>query len=111
MKEIRGYLEGKGYKQYLSPFKKRDHHNSQMLFQKKVISDSVCDLNEKLSVNIDVSDILINDKLVLFIEASITAEKKSIWYELKAYSLTKKDLLNRLDEIEENLIRMFNIIE
>lgn len=41
---------------------------------------------------------------------TVASEKKGVWYKLHAYAFTTEELQNRLEEVENNLIKMFNAI-
>ena len=53
---------------------------------------------------------LLQDVRSNFVDVSITAEKKSKWWTLKAYSLTIDEVLNDIKEVEQDLIKMFNAL-
>ena len=78
---------------------------------KRVESESVCECNDKLSIYITVAQMdVIADVRSNFVDVSITAEKKSKWWTLKAYSLTIDEVLNDIKEVEQDLIKMFNVL-
>ena len=95
-----------GYKQ----FKEKHEHpcTYKTLLQKRVESEQVCELNDRLSINIDVHEYDLGKSKYESYEVSIVAEKRGKWWKLSCYSLTRKEIANELKEVEETLIRLFN---
>lgn len=100
------YLIEKGYKEYSDSL-----YENRKLFQKEVESEAVCELNENLAVNVFEWDhSMYNPKSVLMYEVEITAERKGQWWKLCSYSYTAEELEEKLEFIEQTLIKLFNTI-
>lgn len=78
---------------------------------KRVESKSLCECNEKLSIYITVVKMNVGDgRFYNGVDVGITAEKKSKWWVLKAYSMGIDEVLNDIKEVEQDLIKMFNAL-
>ena len=44
------------------------------------------------------------------VEVSIIGECKSLWFDLKAYSMTVPELMERLDDVEQMLVKAWNAL-
>lgn len=107
MEEIIKYLKSeKGYKEF--PQKKQYELLTKILLQKKVDSDSVCETNDSLSVDIHISKFELNNCSHEGYNVEIRAEKNGKWWTLNCYSLTRDEIANQISSIEETLIRLFN---
>ena len=98
------FLKDKGYTPYPQRAPGYEHKT---LWQKRIDNESVCETNDKLFINI--SEYLFSGMDITF-EVSITAEKNGVWWDLKCYSLNFYETENRLEEIENALIKMFNTL-
>lgn len=104
----RDFLLEKGFKEY--PEKNINYpYTQRCLYQKRVESESVCETNDRLSINVREYRILEASQSTY--EVDIVAEKDGLWWELKAYSLNEAELVAKLDSIEDRLIKMFNSIK
>ena len=76
--------------------------------QKRVESEAVCECNDKLSINIVVSEIDLGNKKHESYEIEIVAEKKSKWWKLSCYSMNRDEITSDLKDVEQTLVRLFN---
>ena len=79
-------------------------------FQKHVESESVCELNNKLFINVEISHFEIANNLHEYINVEIRAEKYGKWWILACYSLKFIELEKNIFEIENRLIKIFNAL-
>lgn len=99
-----------GYKEFNYSFLK-DYQK--YFLQKRVESKSVCDVNDKLFINIiynDLKSIYLGSNLNNTFDIELMAEKNNQWYNLKCYGVNENELLDNLKRIEQNLINAFNVI-
>lgn len=109
-KSTLNFLKEKGYKEYISPFPKQlEGLQEQRNFQAVFYSRIFCDTNEKKFINIEFIDWTFKNHSSKTFEISLTGEKENIWFELKTFSLTEKQLIEKLDSIEAILINMFSL--
>ncbi len=101
--------EKHGYKEYPQDIK-RPEFSFQTLLQKKVESNAVCETNDSLSININVSKIENRNFKYEGYEIEIVAEKKSKWWKLSCYSLNKDEILSEIKQVETDLIAVFNCL-
>lgn len=111
MKEIEEILLKRGYKEYDNVWEKDEHTEYKRFFSKRVKSESVCDLNDKLTINVTCWKIsLPNSAGTEQIDVSVIAEKDELWYDLKVYSILHSEFKERINEIEKTLVKLFNQI-
>ena len=106
LQEQLNFILSKGYKEYstyLPTFPEREHK----LFCKPVLTKVDCSCNEKSpSFSIAYTCCSIHNKDAEFFSLYIRACTKSgTWYSLEAYSMSFKELQEKLDLIEEKLTR------
>lgn len=89
-------------------YKFSKQHDSN-LYQRKIDTDFVCDLNDKLHFNIKEYELPIVNTISYTI--GICAEKKDIWYDLKIYSLNEEELMNNLEKLEKQLLTMWSTLK
>lgn len=96
---MKEFLESKGY----------HHFDSGVTngFSKKVKSASLCETNHKLTIVVNEWIPPIENHPSSS-SISIRAEKRGIWWNLQAYSLSEAEVYERLEEIEKDLIKIFN---
>jgi len=103
--EMDKIAESNGYKKFTSRV-----DDLGFIYQKRVESELVCSLNDKLHININPSYIEFNnDSIYAKFKMSIVAENKDIWYDLGVYGLDLSES-DKIPMIEENLIIMFNTL-
>ena len=94
------------YKEYKEKY---EHpYTFKTLLQKRVESESVCELNDRLSINMVVSEIDLGDKTYENYVIEIVAEKRSKWWKLSCYSMNRKEVMSDLKDVEQTLVRLFN---
>lgn len=71
-------------------------------------TNSVCETNDRLCIHIN--EYQFKDSHPQY-EVSIVAERHSLWWDLKAYSLNAEELVNKIESIENNLIAAFNSLK
>jgi hypothetical protein len=95
-----------GYKEYKEKF---EHpYKYKTLLQKRVDSECVCECNDKLSININVSEFDLGDRTHESYEIEIVAKKRAKWWKLSCYAMTRTEITRGLKYVEETLIRLFN---
>ena len=102
LKTEHNYKEYK--KEYEYPYKYKT------LLQKHVESEAVCECNDRLSINIKVSELDLGDKTHESYEIEIVAEKRSKWWNLSCYSMNRGEITSDLKDVEQTLIRLFNYV-
>ena len=108
-------LEKLGYKLYEQP--KNEIYKVNNLYEKLIDNKKVCETNNVLSIHIKEYQFINKPYLYSFdtytelqYEISIRIEQKGFWWNLSCYSISEKDLINKLTEIENTLIKMVEII-
>ena len=100
------FLIKRGYKEYKQKeedgFKKR-------IFQRMIDSNLVCDTNDNLAIQVRFFDIETSDYKNQSFQVDLCAEKNELWFDLKVYSITESQLVEKLDIIEMQLKQMFLI--
>lgn len=98
---MKEFLESKGYYHFDSGVTNG--------FSKKVESDALCETNNKLTIVVNEWVPPLPDHPTST-SVSIRAEKRGIWWNLQAYSLGEGEIYEKLDEIEKDLIKIFNAL-
>jgi hypothetical protein len=110
MDKLKSFLEKRGYNIYRTYL---DQHNLCDWYAcKRTTSSRECTSNEK-PVQIVVYPYRMVMRHVVVHESvtvDLTAEFNSVWWKLEAYSLSPKDVINKLDIIEENLIKAWEAL-
>ena len=82
-------------------------------WQKRITKDEypLCELNDKLFININKNIIILNDVENISYEVYITAETNDIWSNLNYYSLSIKDIdkIGGISVIEYNLLELWKL--
>ena len=96
---MKEFLESKGY----------HHFDSGVTngFSKPVESEALCETNHKLNIVVNEWTPPM-ENYPSSTSVGIRAEKHGIWWNLQAYSLGEGEIYERLEEIEKDLIRIFN---
>lgn len=103
--QIKPLLATLGYKPYKQHFAWPYTHK--LLWQKQVDSKVVCQLNDKLFV--DILEYSFENEPCKYV-ISITAQKYNKWWDLQCYSLIEEDLHNELSVIEEKLVKIWEVL-
>ena len=109
--DVIAMLKANGYVQFKHPIE-NEHRLFESHFQKHVKSDSVCETNDRLSVNVALTSFTVpnTSNVINSVNVEITAEKKSKWWNINCYSMTTVECMEQFDEVESTLIKMFNTI-
>jgi len=106
------FLESNNYRMW-----KEEHnsHGSTFNFQKRVDRDypmtPVCNLNEKLFINIDMYTMFTNstEKHTSFIISLAHENQQGEWCDLKIYSLKEEQIQGKLESYEDKIINLWEI--
>lgn len=101
-------IDEHGYKEYEEEYS--HPYLFKCLLQKRVNSDSVCETNNKLNIDINVSKMDLGSNVYESYDVKIVAEKNGLWWNLSCYSMNRGELLEKLTEVENTLIKLFNSI-
>ena len=94
------------YKEYKEEY---EHpYKYKTLLQKRVESEAVCECNDKLSINIKVSELDLGGRTHESYKIEIVAEKRSKWWNLSCYSMNRNEITSDLKDVEQTLVRLFN---
>lgn len=80
------------------------------LLQKQVESDSVCELNGKLHININLTVMDVGGDIYKSYSVNMKAEKNDMWWNFECYAIQEEKVLLEITEIENKLIKLFNQI-
>lgn len=109
---IQQFLESNGYRMW------KEEHNSYgstFNFQKRVDRDyptaPLCNLNEKLFINIDMCTLFTHsvDKHTSFTISLVHENQYGEWCDLRIYSLSEEQIQSKLESYEDEIINLWEI--
>ena len=106
------FLELNSYKMWKE---ENNSHGSTFNFQKRVDSDypmaPVCNLNEKLFINIDMYTMFTNsvDKHTSFTISLVHENQHGEWCDLRIYSLSEEQIQSKIESYEDKIINLWEI--
>ena len=109
MNKLKKFLEKRGYKfykNYIDPDNQCDWYAC-----KRTESKRECTSNEK-PVQIVVTPLKYDCDGISYtsVEVNLTAEFNGVWWKLKAYSLSEKDVIKNLEMIEMSLVKAWEVL-
>jgi hypothetical protein len=112
MTDLKEQLAALGFKFEQNQFAQPENQLSWIAYRRIVEDHRVCDCNEKsLQLVVRPFKMQFYDNLHESCEVDVTGEFDGVWYKLQAYSMSHEELLERLDEIEGNLIRAWGALK
>lgn len=102
-------LKETGYKQYSTS---TTEIQTKYLLQKRVKNKAVCDLNDRLCIILQIYDTTFPQSVnIKSVEVEIVAEKREQWWKLLCYSISLDECLDKLPQIEQTLVKLFNLLD
>lgn len=113
--KLRDFIRSHGYVVWET--ESNDFHNVYLITQKlqrrvdKVYNLlPVCNCNDKLFVNIDITQSSIHGNLSINAEVHLCHEnKQGKWCSLKIYSLKPEDIYSNLDKYEQKILKLWEV--
>ena len=108
MNKLKKFLEKRGYKFYKNIF----HNNLCDWYAYKCTeSKRECTSNETpVQVVVTPHIAKYNSTICKSVEVDLTAEFNGVWWKLKAYSLSEKDVIKNLEMIEMSLVKAWEAL-
>ncbi len=106
------FLESKGYRMWKE---ENNSHGSTFNFQKRVDRDypmaPVCNLNEKLFINIDMCTLFTNSTYnhTGFTISLVHENQHGEWADLRIYSLSEEQIQSKLESYEDKVINLWEV--
>lgn len=110
--ELRDFIMSRGYVVWET--KSNDFHNVYLITQKlqrrvdKVYNLlPVCNCNDKLFINVDITQAIIHGNLSISAEVHLCHENsQGEWCNLKIYSLKPEDVYSNFDKYEQKVLKL-----
>jgi hypothetical protein len=107
MNKLKEFLEEVGFRFHNSPL--YIDNQCDWIAYKRTVSKRECTSNEK-PVQIVVAYFSSTDAKYEGVEIDLTAEFNGIWWQLKAYSLSPSEAIEKLSEIESSLVKAWEAL-
>ncbi|HZI24822.1 MAG TPA: hypothetical protein VFD46_07090 [Chryseolinea sp.] len=108
MKTAEEFLIKRAYRKYPQlaewPY---EIHNLYEQRLSEIESPAVCETNDRLCIHI--KEYKFHEGQVQY-SINITAERHSVWWDLSAYSLSADELIEKIEFLENSLIKTFNAL-